>query len=123
MIKYETKVLQLGPLAQDFIDSGILVLFDADAPSELAEFAVLHHHNILHQDIVIGDDLLIDEKQFRIVAVGSVANKNLASLGHLVIKFNGNTQAEMPGDVSVENISLPPIKPGTIIKIVPGAKM
>ena len=121
MTKYETKVTQLGPLAQEFIDSGILVFFGSQAPDELAEFSILHNHQQLHADIEVGDTLMIDGKTFRILAVGSVANKNLASLGHLVVKFNGLTEPEMPGDVSVENVPLPLIKPGTIVKIVAGS--
>lgn len=120
-IKYETKVTQLGPLAQEFIDSGILVFFGSQAPDELAEFSILHDHKQLYKEVVAGDTLLIDGKSFRILAVGSVANKNLSSLGHLVVKFNGLTQPEMPGDVSVENVPLPTIRPGTIVRIVAGS--
>ena len=49
--KYETKVEQVGPLAQDFIDEGILVFFGMNAPEELTEFAILHHHTQLLQPI------------------------------------------------------------------------
>jgi glucitol/sorbitol PTS system EIIA component len=62
--------------------------------------------------------LWIDQESFTILAVGEVANENLANLGHLVVKFNGQTSAELPGDVNVPPVKqLPPIQPGTIVQI------
>lgn len=117
--KYETKVTKLGPVTQDFIAEGILVFFQMDVPDELAEIAILHAHDKLHQEIVAGDTLIINNQPLTILGVGEVANKNLANLGHFVVKFNGLTEPEMPGDISVPGDSpIPPIAPGTIIRIV-----
>jgi PTS system glucitol/sorbitol-specific IIA component len=118
-IKYETKVAQLGPSTQLFIDEGILVFFGLNAPEELAEIAILHEHTKLHQEVVAGDILVIDEQALPILCVGEVANENLANLGHFSVKFNGLTEPEMPGDISVaKDIPLPRITPGTIVKII-----
>jgi PTS system glucitol/sorbitol-specific IIA component len=120
-VKYETTVVKLGPLVQDFIDSGILVFFGMDAPEELAEFTILHEHTPLRSEIVAGDVIQIDEDSYNILCVGEVANANLSNLGHFVIKFNGNTEPEMPGDISLaEQSELPEIKPGTVVKFVAG---
>jgi PTS system glucitol/sorbitol-specific IIA component len=117
--KYETKVTRLGPVTQDFIDEGILVFFQMNVPDELAEIAILHAHDTLHQKVVAGDKLIIDDYSLTILGVGEVANENLANLGHFVVKFNGLTEPEMPGDISVpSDIPIPPIAPGTIVKIV-----
>ena len=118
-IKYETTVVKSGPLAQEFIESGILVFFGMNAPEELAEFSILHEHTQLHQDVVAGDLLFIDDNSYEVLAVGEVANQNLSNLGHLVVKFNGQTEPEMPGDISVPKIKeLPKIKPGTKVRII-----
>ncbi len=119
-LKYKITVVSLGELAQEFIDSGILVFFGLDAPEELAEFSILHQHDKLYQEIVPGDIVKIDNETFKILAVGEVANQNIANLGHLILKFNGYTEAEMPGDVSVENVPVPVVKPGTVIEITAG---
>ena len=117
--KYETKVTKLGPVTQDFIDEGILVFFQMNVPDELAEIAILHAHDKLLQEVTGGDKLIIDGHILPILCVGEVANQNLANLGHFVVKFNGLTEPEMPGDISVpSDIPIPPIVPGTIIKIV-----
>ncbi len=118
-VKYETTVVKLGPLVQDFVENGILVFFGMNAPEELADFAILHEHSQLHQAITAGDSFVIGESRFPILAVGEVANQNLANLGHFVIKFNGLTEPEMPGDISVPaQESLPDIGPGMVVKFI-----
>ena len=52
-----------------------------------------------------------------VLAVGTVANENLRNLGHLVLKFNGLSEAEMQGDVNVPEGAIPEIVPGTEIQI------
>lgn len=117
--KYETKVEQIGPVAQDFIDEGILVFFGMTAPEELKEFAILHHHTPPLQPIEAGDTLVIGDESIQILCVGDVANENLANLGHFVVKFNGFTEPEMPGDISVpQQDTLPAIGPGVVVKFV-----
>lgn len=117
--KYETKVIKLGPITPDFIAEGMLVFFQVNVPDELAEIAILHAHDKLYQDVMAGDQLIIDDQALTILCVGEVANQNLANLGHFVVKFNGLTEPEMPGDISVSNeIPIPAIEPGTIIKII-----
>lgn len=118
MIKYEARVTAIGPLVSEFTQAGILVLFREGAPEEVAEFALLHDGQTLHSPLAAGDQLWLGEEQFRILAVGEVANTNLASLGHLVLKFNGQTAPELPGDVCVEARPLPAARVGLTLKIV-----
>lgn len=119
IVKYETTVKSIGPVVQEFIEAGILVFFGMNAPEELRELAILHEHTILHQDVVTGDILVINEQEFPVLCVGDVANENLSNLGHFVVKFNGLTEPEMPGDISVPaDAQMPPVTPGTIVKFV-----
>ena len=120
MIKYQAQITAIGPLAGEFIDAGVLVFFGLDAPPELAEFAILHDGSKLNSNVAPGDQLRIDGAAFAVLAVGEVANKNLGALGHLVVKFNGQTEPEMPGDVCVEAKALPPLKVGTQFAIESG---
>lgn len=117
MIKYEGNVTAIGPYVGEFIDAGILVLFGLNAPEELAEFAILHDGTTLHRDVTAGDTVYVDQASFRVLAVGEVANSNLANLGHLVLKFNGEHEVEMPGDVCVEAGQIPEVKIGTHIRV------
>ncbi len=102
MVKYRGQFTRIGPLVSEFVENGILVLFGENAPEELAEFAVLHDGKALTGILMPGDRINIDQDAFAVLAVGEVANANLANLGHLVLKFNGLTDPEMPGDVCVE---------------------
>ncbi|MBW7897135.1 MAG: PTS glucitol/sorbitol transporter subunit IIA [Opitutaceae bacterium] len=119
-VKYETKVKQIGPLAQDFMDAGILVFFGMNAPEELTEFAILHEPiTQLHQPVEAGDSLIVGDTSIQVLCVGEVANENLANLGHFVVKFNGFTEPEMPGDISVPlQDNLPNIEPGRVVKFI-----
>jgi glucitol/sorbitol PTS system EIIA component len=117
VIKYQALITQIGPLVSEFIDSGILVLFGADAPEELAEFAILHDGKELVEPVAPGDSVTIGADRFQVLAVGEVANTNLANLGHLVLKFNGQTVVEMPGDVCLEAKKLPPVEVGMLLTV------
>ncbi len=116
-IKYQACIIAIGPLVAEFIDARVLVLFGENAPPELAEFAIIHNGRHLDAEVCPGDRIQLGEYSFQVTAVGEVANQNLRALGHLVIKFNGQTVPEMPGDVCAEVIPLPPIGVGMHFQI------
>ncbi len=115
--KYEMEVLRIGPLLSEFIAEGILVFFGDGAPEELEEFAIIHKHTELASPVEPGDRFDIGGTVMTVTAVGDVANENIANLGHVVLKANGSSEPEMPGDVCVEAVPLPAIKVGTIVKV------
>lgn len=117
MIKYQARVTFIGPMVSEFVNHNILVLFGKDAPDELREFAVIHDGAELKANIEPGDSINVAGKTYQILAVGDVSNSNLANLGHLVLKFNGETVPEMPGDVCLENRDLPEIQIGSKLTI------
>ena len=117
-ITYQTTVTGVGQLAAEFADEGILVFFGSDAPEELHEFAILTDHSgPPARPVRAGDEVEIAGARFLVLCVGPVANDNLAGLGHLVVKFNGLTEPELPGDVSLPAVPAPTIEPGTVIRI------
>lgn len=117
MIKYQGKVLSIGPLVEEFKQAGILVFFGENAPEELLEFSIIHDAHDLKEPVASGDVVSINTEQFKVLAVGDVANTNLAKLGHLILKFNGDDTARLPGDVNLEAKPVPEILIGTEIKI------
>lgn len=116
--KYKATVTEIGPLVTEFIEEGILVFFGDDAPPELREFSIIHDGKTLAADVAPDDKLIIDDDQYTVLAVGEVANKNLSNLGHLIIKFNGQTTPQLPGDVCVEEKPVHQVKIGTIFEII-----
>lgn len=115
---YSTIVKNLGPMVEDFIEEKMIILFNENAPAELAEFCLIHNGNNLTDTIEIGDILQINNTEYKIVAVGSEVQKNLANLGHIALRFNNNEDGEsLEGSLYLEDkpISLPEI--GTEIAI------
>jgi PTS system glucitol/sorbitol-specific IIA component len=117
-VVYESTVTAVGELVSDFREQGILVWFGDGAPEELHEFSILH--KVAHQKRapLPGDMIHINNEEFTVLAVGSVSSDNLLNLGHLDLKANGLTEAELPGDVNVEERELPMIKVGDVLKVI-----
>lgn len=115
--KYHTTVTSVGEMAAEFAAEGILVFFGPDAPEELHEFAIITTASELSAPLEAGDVVQIADVEFPVLCVGPVANENLAGLGHLVVKFNGLTEPELPGDVSLPAVAAPVVSAGTEILI------
>lgn len=122
MLVYSTTVTAVGELVSDFREQGILVFFGEGAPIELHEFSVLHKVEISQRAPEVGDLIRINSEdfseEFQVLAVGSVASDNLLNLGHLDLKANGLSEAELPGDVNVEARPLPMIKVGDKLEVI-----
>ncbi|MGQ9494198.1 MAG: PTS glucitol/sorbitol transporter subunit IIA [Anaerolineae bacterium] len=121
-IRYEMRVVEIGPLVPEFIENKILVFFKVGAPPELAEFSILHEPSTFFSEVQPGDYIAIADQPYQVTAVGEVANQNIRELGHLVLKCNGRNQAELPGDVCVEDKELPSIQIGMVIRILDGSQ-
>ena len=116
-VLYKSTVTEIGELVPSFVAEGILVFFGESAPEELRTFCIIH--KVEHQEgqVKEGDTVTIDGQGFEVLAVGSVANDNLYNLGHLNLKANGNTLADLPGDVCIAQVELPEIKIGSQLEI------
>jgi PTS system glucitol/sorbitol-specific IIA component len=101
---YLTEVTEIGPEVAEFLEAGLLILFEAGAPPELAEIAVLHQpiSGPREDPPEVGDILAIGSKEFHITAIGYKAWQNIQDLGHAVFKFSGLEEAELPGEIYLE---------------------
>ena len=123
---YLTEVTELGPEVAEFLEAGLLILFQAGAPPELAEIAVLHEPISRREDPPEpGDVLAIGPIEFRITAVGSKAWQNIQDLGHAVFRFSGSGEAELPGEIHLEEQGAEDlgetVRPGVRVEIKSGA--
>ena len=116
-VLYKSSVTEIGELVPSFIAEGMLVFFGESAPEELRTFCIIHKLEHAEGQVKEGDFVSIDGHEFEILSVGSVANDNLYNLGHLNLKANGNTVADLPGDVSIAKVDLPEVKIGSQIEI------
>lgn len=105
----------LGFLADE--DCNFMIVFNEDAPAELAEIAVLHTKAELAADPAVGDTVMICNKVYDITAVGDEALHTLRQLGHCTLSFKGGSEPERPGCIMLEGEPLRPedvVKGGTI---------
>lgn len=101
---YRTEITEIGPDVGEMLDvAGILITFEDGAPPELAEISVLHKHTDQREEPPApGDTVAIGPREFEITAVGGVAWKNMLELGHAAFKFNGANEANLPGEICLE---------------------
>lgn len=118
MLKYETKVHTIGPSVADFLGEKMLILFGENAPAELAEFCLLIDVNDVEGEIEPGDTLQIGEKEYKITAVGDAVKKNLTSLGHITLKFDGSEAPELPGSLYLEDAEIGEVQAGDKIQVL-----
>jgi len=119
-VRYATVVTAVGSMVPDFVAQGVLVFFAEGAPEELHDFSVLHRPEVTAGGVAPGDEVRLDDRVLRVLAVGAVANDNLVGLGHLDLKASGETTAPLPGDVCVEKAQLPEVRPGCRVTITEG---
>lgn len=118
-VKYTMRVVRIGEMVESFIENELLIFFGEEVPEELVDLSIIHQHGDLTDPVVPGDSIVIDDHaSFEVLAVGDVANHNLVHLGHLIMKANGSSEPELPGDICVERKPLPPIKVGSTITIL-----
>lgn len=121
-MKYCSEITGWGVDALEFLsdsDNNFLIIFDENAPEELAEICILHTKSELIQDPEIGDTLIFCNKSFEITAVGDEALHTLRTLGHCTLSFKGGNEPERPGCImlSGDKITNEDIKKGGKIEI------
>lgn len=121
-MKYQVEITKLGADALIFLEdeeTNMIIIFNDDAPEELAELSVMHEKGQMSQAPAPGDTMKICDKEYRITAVGSEAPKTLEELGHCTLSFKGGTEAERPGCIMLEGEPLLPddIRIGGMIEI------
>ncbi|WYQ54141.1 PTS glucitol/sorbitol transporter subunit IIA [Bacillus sp. FSL W7-1282] len=114
---YQTIVKEIGQMAPSFADDKIVILFGMEAPAELKEISFLHQVDGEFEDNPIkeGGTLVIDEQEFVIEKVGSAANENLRTLGHISIYFTEPQEEILPGAVFASPHTFPVIEKGSKI--------
>ncbi|MDH6363237.1 PTS system glucitol/sorbitol-specific IIA component [Enterococcus sp. PF1-24] len=115
---FETKVTEIGSEAELFKEEKMMILFGENAPNGLAEYCYKIIMNKTISEIEKGMSLCFDEQLYKITAVGNVVTSNLNELGHITIKFTGDEIAELPGSLYVENLPMPLIECGGLIRIL-----
>lgn len=116
---FNTKVVKLGEMANEFIAEKMVILFQENVPDELAEYCVLHTGHQLIGTVQAGDILIFAGREYKIVYVGDEVQKNLGNLGHITLKFNNNCEGEnLEGSLYLEDKEVVSIGIGDEISII-----
>ena len=59
-------------------------------------------------DLTVGQRVLIGEQAWTLTAVGAVASKNLADLGHVTMVFDGADTPRLPGAIHLAGVEETP---------------
>ena len=113
---YDNKVKGLGACVAEF--EGMFILFGDNAPDTLKDFCYTIDVNPIQQEIKAGQKAVIDGKEYNITAVGDVVMQNLGNLGHVTFSFTGETEAELPGTIYLEEATVPKLEVGSTIQII-----
>jgi Phosphotransferase system sorbitol-specific component IIA len=114
---YENHVKSIGNMAQEFLQEKMLILFGDEAPAGLKDYCYAVDLNPIDGKITTGDQVAINDQVYRITAVGNLVQKNLVNLGHITMKFDGSTKADLAGTLYLEDKEVPAIQVGTKISI------
>ena len=122
-MKYDVTVTGLGDMALAFLDPAMemrfVILFNDDAPAELAELAILHTQYEMTEAPAPGDTMKIGEKTYKITAVGDEAIHTLKELGHCTLAFTADTEPYRPGCINLDGeiVTEADLADGTVIQI------
>ena len=99
---YRTALTAVGPDVSDLLEGGILILFADGAPPELAEVSVLHRvsEGPSAEAPRPGATIALGDLRVELTAIGDLAWAKVADMGHVVINFDGATEAKRPGEIS-----------------------
>ncbi len=114
---YENKVKGIGDAVKEFESEGLFISFGDIAPDALKDYCYIIDINPINGDIVVGQKLILDGKEYKITAVGNEVKQHLEELGHITYSFSGATEAELPGTLYVEEAPVPTLSIGSTLVI------
>ena len=102
-MKYKATITGLGECALDFLDEccNFIIIFNEDAPPELADISVLHTKSEVKEDPKKGDTVRICGVEYTIADVGWEALNTLKELGHCTLSFKGLDTVKRPGIIEL----------------------
>lgn len=114
---YSTEVIEIGSEAKNFKAVNMLIFFGSQAPNELRSSCFIVNVEPVKSEIKPGMTLTIGDNSYEITSVGTEVMQNLQKLGHIAVKFTGDTSAELPGSLYVEKREFPDISVGDKVTI------
>ena len=114
---YRNQICAVGSQAESFLSEKMLVTFGGKAPDELRDFCYALPEATSSGTIGVGDVLAIGEHRFPITAIGALAQRNLDSLGHVTLVFDGADEPRLEGALHVRSVSYTHLTLPTILLV------
>ncbi|WP_081791776.1 PTS glucitol/sorbitol transporter subunit IIA [Sporolactobacillus terrae] len=114
---YQTTIKSIGKSAKEFLKENMLVLFGDEAPAGLKDYCFGIEVRPIQGEIKVGQQVAIDTDVFKITAVGNLVQKNLVDLGHITMRFDGSSKADLAGTLYLQAKPIPAMSVGSTIKI------
>lgn len=115
-MSYTTRIISVGPEAASFLEEKLAITFAGNAPEELRDYCYLIDEAEMEGHLAVGQRVQIGDQNWSISAIGSLAEKNLAALGHVTLVFDGESEPRMDGAVHLGGVDAAPA-------LVEGAKI
>lgn len=102
-MKYQSEIVEIGSSAIDMYEGlKSLILFnDSIADEMLREISIIHKVSNVKSDIEVGDEIIIGENVLYVTAVGNVAMDTFRNIGHTTLRFTGEGEVNLPGEIVV----------------------
>lgn len=109
---YKSKITEIGPMAEEFVEAGMLIVFNDNAPEALREMSVLHSIEAFTNPVKVDDIVVFGEKEYLVTAVGHEANETFETMGHCTFCFNGAEEVKIPGQIELLGEGKPIVEVG-----------
>lgn len=114
---YEREIISIGDFLEESCEEGFIILFDEKASEDYREYCAIHSGTNLQAKLKVDDVFKLANTEYLITAIGDVVNENLAQLGHITLKFDGESEAEKSGTLHLEKKEIIKLKIGDSITI------
>lgn len=107
-MSYTTRILSVGSEAASFLQEKMAITFAGNAPEELRDYCFLLEEVEMDGHLAVGQTVHIGDQSWNITALGGLAEKNLAGLGHVTLVFDGEAEPRMDGAVHLGGVDAEP---------------
>ena len=117
----EAKIVEIGPEAISANDP-LLILFDETASQQLRRVSIGQRFIAPTEasfTLATGDQLMIDDQQYRVTHVGKLVANNMEAVGHATLFFEPVPKQPQHNGIYLEPYQLPKIKVGSLIRYLP----
>ena len=114
---YTTRIIEVGPDAEDFLEENMAITFAGDAPEALRSYCYIIEKAELEGGLAVGQEVRIGDQHWTITAIGNVAETNLENLGHVTLVFDGAPEPRLPGAVHIGGVDAKPALAAGVVVI------